>query len=107
MTTMMKKRLSMLVSIVLTIAGIATAEAQRSSARPELTEQQRLRSFSPGGPLTEGVELPPWSAPANPLDDFAPVSDALRANPPPGEWLTWRRTYDDQGFSPVFALPEQ
>ena len=23
------------------------------------------------------------------------------ANPPPGEWLTWRRTYDDLGFSPL------
>lgn len=97
----MIKRLSTLGWIALTLTGIATAQPPRTPDRPDLTEQQRLRAFSPGGPLTEGVELPTWSAPANPLDDAVPVSDALLADPPPGDWLTWRRTYDDQGFSPL------
>jgi alcohol dehydrogenase (cytochrome c) len=100
----MNKRLSMLACAALTITGFAAAQPPRTQAGPELTEQQRLRAFSPGGSLTEGVELPPWSEPANPLDDAVPVSDALLANPPPGDWLTWRRTYDDQGFSPLAQI---
>ncbi|HEU4617846.1 MAG TPA: PQQ-binding-like beta-propeller repeat protein [Gammaproteobacteria bacterium] len=69
-----------------------------------LSEQARLRSFSPGGPVTAGVELPKWPAPPNPLDDYGAVTDEMLANPPPGEWLTWRRTYDDQGFSPLTEI---
>jgi alcohol dehydrogenase (cytochrome c) len=94
----MSKRLSTLGWAALAMTGLAAAQAP---ADPELTEQQRLRAFSPGGPLTQGVELPPWSAPPNPLDDAVPVSEALLADPPAGDWLTWRRTYDGQGFSPL------
>jgi alcohol dehydrogenase (cytochrome c) len=35
------------------------------------------------------------------LDKITPVTDAMLKNPPPGEWLQWRRTYDAQGFSPL------
>jgi alcohol dehydrogenase (cytochrome c) len=35
------------------------------------------------------------------LDKVSPVTDAMLLNPPPGEWLQWRRTYDSQGFSPL------
>ncbi len=37
----------------------------------------------------------------NPLDKISRVTDALLDNPPPGDWLLWRRTYDDFGFSPL------
>jgi alcohol dehydrogenase (cytochrome c) len=29
------------------------------------------------------------------------VTDAMLLNPPPGDWLMWRRTYDVHGFSPL------
>jgi alcohol dehydrogenase (cytochrome c) len=35
------------------------------------------------------------------LDKLTPVTDALIANPAPEDWLTWRRTPDDLGFSPL------
>ncbi len=35
------------------------------------------------------------------LDKVAPVTDDMLRNPPPGDWLQWRRTYDEQGFSPL------
>jgi alcohol dehydrogenase (cytochrome c) len=35
------------------------------------------------------------------LGKITPVTDAMLANPPEGDWLTWRRTYDDMGFSPL------
>src|SRR5579872_1899930 len=53
------------------------------------------------GGLSPGVKLPPAPKKANPLDRITPVTDALLQNPPAGEWLTWRRGFDYQGFSPL------
>ena len=36
-----------------------------------------------------------------PLDRLTPVTDAMLRNPPPGDWLHWRRTYDGWGYSPL------
>lgn len=33
--------------------------------------------------------------------DFRPVTDAMLANPDPGDWLQWRRTHDTWGYSPL------
>jgi len=54
-----------------------------------------------GGGVSAGVKLPPAPKKANPLDKITPVTDAMLQNPPPGEWLTWRRGFDDQGSSPL------
>jgi len=54
-----------------------------------------------GGGLSLNVTLPPWPASANPLDKIEPVTDAMLQNPSPADWLTWRRTWDAQGFSPL------
>ena len=55
----------------------------------------------PGGGLSPGVSLPPAPKKASPLDKITPVTDSMLANPPASEWLTWRRTFDYQGFSPL------
>ncbi len=55
----------------------------------------------PGGGLTPGVKLPPPPAKTNPLERISAVSDAMLQNPPSGDWLTWRRGFDYQGFSPL------
>ncbi|MBZ5576211.1 MAG: PQQ-binding-like beta-propeller repeat protein [Acidobacteriia bacterium] len=55
----------------------------------------------PSGGLTPGVTLPPPPTKTNPLDQITPVSDALLENPPAADWLTWRRGFDYQGFSPL------
>lgn len=83
--------------------GAATPRA----TPPEMTEQQRLRSQGPGGGLTPGVGLPPWQAPASRLARSSPVTDAMLANPPPGDWLTWRRTQDGLGFSPLTGIDKR
>jgi alcohol dehydrogenase (cytochrome c) len=51
--------------------------------------------LSPLAPPMPAVVLP------NPLEKITPVTDDLLDNPPASEWLTWRRTYDDHGFSPL------
>jgi len=33
--------------------------------------------------------------------DFTPVTDAMLADPDPADWLSWRRTLDGQGYSPL------
>src|SRR5689334_7491938 len=81
-------------------ASVALAQPA-PPANPDLPEQQRLRAFGPGGGLTTGVELPRWAAPANPLANATPVTDATLANPSPNDWLSWRRTLDALGFSPL------
>ena len=55
----------------------------------------------PGGSLSPYASLIPAPPKPDPLHKLTPVTDALLQNPPAGEWLTWRRTYDDLGFSPL------
>jgi alcohol dehydrogenase (cytochrome c) len=61
----------------------------------------------PSGGLTGGVPIPPGPRKANPLDRLTPVTDALLASPPAGEWLTWRRGSDGVGFSPLRQVTKQ
>lgn len=43
---------------------------------------------------------PPVDVPRS-LDEFTPVNDSAISEPPAGDWLTWRRSYDAHGFSPL------
>jgi alcohol dehydrogenase (cytochrome c) len=38
------------------------------------------------------------------LAALSPVSEAMLRNPPPGDWLSYRRTDDAQGFSPLHQI---
>ena len=35
------------------------------------------------------------------VNDFRPVTEAMLRNPPPGDWLNWRRTDNAWGYSPL------
>jgi alcohol dehydrogenase (cytochrome c) len=35
------------------------------------------------------------------LRDYSPVSDEMRRQPPDADWLVWRRTLDNLGYSPL------
>jgi alcohol dehydrogenase (cytochrome c) len=59
------------------------------------------RRGAPGGGLTPGVALPNAPPPSTLLDRMTPVTDVMLASPPAGDWLTWRRTLDSQGYSPL------
>lgn len=55
-----------------------------------------------GGAIADDVELPPPPAPsADPLRNIRPVTEAMIATPPEADWLTWRRTPEADGFSPL------
>ncbi len=40
----------------------------------------------------------------NPLDHFTPVGKSDLADPPPQDWLTWRRGWNAHGFSPLTQI---
>lgn len=61
----------------------------------------------PSGGLSAGVNLPTPPVRANPLDTYTPVTEAMLQNPSAGDWLTWRRGYDGQGFSPLLQITRQ
>ena len=57
------------------------------------------------GGLSNGITLPPPPHPTpNPLDHVTPVTDAMLRNPPDSEWLTWRRTPQVDGYSPLSQI---
>ena len=39
--------------------------------------------------------------------DFHPVSEQMLRTPPPGDWLNWRRTDDNWGYSPLTDITKQ
>ena len=61
----------------------------------------------PSGGLTTGVPIPPPPPRANPLDRLTPVTDLMLSAPADGEWLTWRRSFDAQGFSPLTQVTRE
>ena len=48
-----------------------------------------------------GLAAMPGGAGAQPDGGFRPVTDAMLQDPAPGDWLTWRRTLDGWGYSPL------
>jgi alcohol dehydrogenase (cytochrome c) len=58
----------------------------------------RSAPMMPLSPLAPPIPVVKLSDPAA---SITPVTTATLVNPPPGEWLLWRRTYDDHGFSPL------
>lgn len=39
--------------------------------------------------------------------DVSPVTDEMLLNPPDGDWLMWRRTYDGWGYSPLDQINKE
>ncbi len=52
--------------------------------------------------------LAPLAATAQSDEDagFVPVTDAMLQDPAPGDWLTWRRTPDGWGYSPLDQIDQ-
>jgi alcohol dehydrogenase (cytochrome c) len=41
---------------------------------------------------------------ATELENITPVTDEMLQHPPDGDWLTWRRTYNSLGYSPLTQI---
>jgi len=77
-------------------------------------QAQRSSSGAQGAPAPEpGNVLPPnhdaafnatTARRAALLNNIAPVTDDMLRHPSDGDWLTWRRTYDSLGYSPLHQI---
>jgi len=65
-----------------------------------VTIQQLLKSTVLGLPLL-CLAASAAVTQQNPAAGLTPVTDAMLRNPPPGDWLMWRRTYNGWGYSPL------
>ena len=90
------------------LAYILRENGARAGTRPLPTSSAALKALAPpswprggGGGLAPGATIPPAPTRTNPLQKITPVTEAMLTRVPDGEWLTWRRTYDAYGFSPL------
>jgi alcohol dehydrogenase (cytochrome c) len=51
--------------------------------------------------LGTGATFAQDAATKSPVDAITPVTDDMLLNPPDGDWLMWRRTYNGWGYSPL------
>jgi alcohol dehydrogenase (cytochrome c) len=47
------------------------------------------------------------AAQESPIDKVTPVTDEMLLNPPDGDWLMWRRTYNGWGYSPLDQINKE
>lgn len=74
--------------------------------RKPVSQQPELHKDRDRG-LPANTTLPAWPAAPNPLHAITRVTSAILNSPPPGDWLTWRRTYDGMGFSPLTQITKR
>ena len=100
--TLGDQRYAQVLAYMLQQNGVAPGRAALPSD-PEALKTMILPGSppGPGGGLSAGTALPSWPGRPNPLDRLTPVTDAALKSPAEGDWLTWRRTLDAQGFSPL------
>lgn len=86
-------------------AGPAVASAAATDGRPagsggDSKEDDERREWESAGGIAEAaMRAGQWrNRETRPL---APVTDELLQSPPPSSWLSWRRTLDGQGYSPL------
>ena len=69
--------------------------------------QAAQQGAAPQGGVPPPPPLPPPVLINREVTNFTPVTDEMLRNPPPGEWLTWRRTLDGQGYSPLNQITRE
>ncbi len=81
------------VALLALTASAGAASAQKANAAPpeRMGFTAKADDFAPKLVAREDA----------PLSKLTPVTDATLRDPPPGDWLMWRRTYDGWGYSPL------
>ena len=82
--------------VVLLSLVINTAIAQQDGSPPRGIIQQYGTNAASS---LQSVTADPDSIPL--LRSYSAVSDEVLQNPPDSDWITWRRTYDNQGNPPL------
>lgn len=82
------------------VAISVVAGQERTSPGSPGSEQRRYdpEAFGWAGGLVVGEPLP---IPEREVAQFTPVTDEMLRNPAPGDWLTWRRSFNAHAYSPL------
>ncbi len=88
---------------ILTRNGLLAGNERFTADASSLQAQLPWQLPQGGGEVPPGLSIPALP-PSTLLDGLTPVTDALLTNPPPSEWLAWRRTPDAHGFSPLATI---
>jgi alcohol dehydrogenase (cytochrome c) len=86
---------------------VAHIKEKNGFLRPTAKSSDQPSIRKPGAPLftvvanNDDVYKDAVAARTDLLQALAPVSEEMLRQPPPGDWLSYRRTDDSQGFSPL------
>ena len=105
-----------LMAFLLSQVGVSATDAELSSESATLammlfpgalSEVDQRRALGPSGGLAPGTVLPSWPAKPSLLDTLTAVTDAMLQSPPQEDWLIWRQSFNDAGFSPLAQIGKQ
>jgi alcohol dehydrogenase (cytochrome c) len=83
-------------------APLATDPAQLAGMALPLASAEAGEFANLGiGGVSTNVPIPEWPSPPDRFADYAPVTEAMLDDPPPENWMTWRRSHRGQGYSPL------
>jgi len=82
------------------VASAANNTKSGDASAGENTPGAKWKSWSDAGSIA--AEVKKLSGFVNKrIADFEPVTDEMLAEPPAGDWLSWRRSLNGQGYSPL------
>lgn len=89
--------------------GLSGAASSAGERVPKATSAAASSEYSVGGvgalvANEDAVYRKVLAAHGSELASLRPVDEATLRNPPPGDWLQWRRTDDGNGFSPLCQI---
>lgn len=94
-------QIASLIALILDANGQKAGPAALPADYAALQKMHLPYTGDTSGGLSPQATLPPWPETPNPAAKLSPVTDAMLQSPPAGDWLSWRRTLDGQGFSPL------
>jgi alcohol dehydrogenase (cytochrome c) len=97
--------LTMLASLTLVDSVVLAQAAATPKVNPATgTPIQGQAPPRPPRPIDSPYAKAAFAALQAPLDKLTPVTDEMLRNPPPGDWLNWRRTDNGWGYSPLTQI---
>src|SRR6202522_3137993 len=97
--------LTMLASLTLVDSVVLAQAAATPKVNPATgTPIQGQAPPRPQRPIDSPYAKAAFAALQAPLAKLTPVTDEMLRNPPPGDWLNWRRTDNGWGYSPLTQI---
>ncbi|MEE2636496.1 MAG: PQQ-binding-like beta-propeller repeat protein [Acidobacteriota bacterium] len=83
--------------------AVASGAARGQVVEPQVVQAETARANTGTRAATDANTSPPRTSQFGTprVLGLSPVTDTVLEDPPPGDWLSWRRTLDNHGFSPL------